>query len=1067
MPGTQTYFAALVYFTQILSMRQSLWRFQSLTATHDISAAWGGIVAAVLRVWKQRTVQSSIMGVLTVFFYLGNMWVLHITTPALFSVQTFNSTLNTSTPTLGFPEMNLTAYNLSSLEDRLYAWPMNPLRSNISAYAQASLAVLPYIVSSETTVGLYNGTLYETSTDSPPFANLTVRGVGFNVSCGMVEGPSVGSSNVAEVQRRDELIYASGSAEMPVEAVSSLQFYFTVPVVDSGRHRNATIVRCIVNAVNQTVVVDSESTKVVSVDPSIVKTASDFLVANDLVAPNIHNLSDPLSTPGLGLVDLWGTLYASAPEVTISPGPGSTSLMSTADITLNQLLGLGTPTSQILLHDLENTLSRIVGGMLWTLAFMPPTGAQPEPEGYQGAFSIQQQESQGLASQRIVQAQLNLSVFAISVGLAASLALFLFSLYSLNDKPASLGGTGLLHAIWLYRRHPQLHDVIFQVETPAEPALRPMGMGVRATLGSSEPLTYCSAQTSNGSELQHRGSHGSDRDYTGTTLIAKSLASSPTLHTISMILHLTLIPIHLLLLVAWQLHLEHSFIVPATDQATVSLVISVVSQTIGTARTTFPSRTIPLNSYTQIYSAVLTLSATHDNGTAWAGIASAFLCVWKQLRIPASVMGTLGVFLYLSGILGLHVTTPALVSIESFNLSRAISIPTLGFPFVNLTAYNLTNVDDRSNALEDLSLYFVVTEDILPYVVNQTNIGVRGGTIYDVPNIDVTVGNIAVLAKGFNVTCGESTPAFNTSDLYSNLWQMDPGPILSVSSSSWNGISFVNHFETQIVDSSGSEGSPFTLNSTIQFHTLSCSLSLINQTVILDAGSTRILSVGPDLFNNFSAWPTDWSQPQLIQNVSDPVSTPDIILVDLWPMLYKNAIIGDDLLNQQLSAITGSPTPTKIYLHDFENALANVLATLFWTVGTKPPIYGYIGNVSAGLTPGEGILEETFKQLRINLSGIAISVGLVASLLLCILSVCLVPPSRDLRHWSAIDGAGFLQAIWLYQHHPQLDTLLHQVDDPTEENLRRAGMVRVRLADAVMLDGTDSSDEEQFKFEFK
>lgn len=215
MLGTQIYLAALVSFTQILSMRKSLWRFQSLTATHDISAAWGGIVAAFLRVWKQRTVQSSTMGVLTVFFYLGNIWVLHITTPALLSVQTFNSTLNTSTPTLGFPEMNLTAYNLSSLEDRLNAWYvtnpdgaltrpiLNSLRSNISAYAEASLAVLPYIVSSETRIGLYNGTLYEVSTDPPPFANLTVRGVGFNVSCGKVEGPPVGSLTVAEAQKRE------------------------------------------------------------------------------------------------------------------------------------------------------------------------------------------------------------------------------------------------------------------------------------------------------------------------------------------------------------------------------------------------------------------------------------------------------------------------------------------------------------------------------------------------------------------------------------------------------------------------------------------------------------------------------------------------------------------------------------------------------------------------------------------------------------------------------------------------------------------------------------------------
>jgi hypothetical protein len=184
--------------------------------------------------------------------------------------------------------------------------------------------------------------------------------------------------------------------------------------------------------------------------------------------------------------------------------------------------------------------------------------------------------------------------------------------------------------------------------------------------------------------------------------------------------------------------------------------------------------------------------------------------------------------------------------------------------------------------------------------VNQTNIGIHGGTIYDVPNFNASVGNITVLAKGFNVTCGESTPAFDSSDLDfltglqmgvffrshtgypdTDLSIPDPGLMFSVYSSSWTGISFCNHFETQIQDSSGSEGSPFTLNSTIHFHALSCSLSLIDQTVILEAGSARVLSVGLNLFKNFSAWPADWSQPQLIQNVSDPVSTPDIFLVDL------------------------------------------------------------------------------------------------------------------------------------------------------------------------------------------
>jgi hypothetical protein len=100
----------------------------------------------------------------------------------------------------------------------------------------------------------------------------------------------------------DTVISTAVSSQL--EAFLTLYFLATVPVVDSSRHQNATTVRCIVNAVNQTVVFDSESTKVVSVDPSIVKTASDFLASSDLVGPTIHNLSDPLSTPELRLVDL-------------------------------------------------------------------------------------------------------------------------------------------------------------------------------------------------------------------------------------------------------------------------------------------------------------------------------------------------------------------------------------------------------------------------------------------------------------------------------------------------------------------------------------------------------------------------------------------------------------------------------------------------------------------------------------------------------------------------------------------------------------------------------------------
>jgi hypothetical protein len=96
-------------------MRQSLRRDQPLTATHDIASAWAGIGSAVVRIWQQKVIPGSVMGVLSVFLYLGGMLVFHITTPALFAVDTFNSSHALVVATEGLPAYNLTGYNLSSI----------------------------------------------------------------------------------------------------------------------------------------------------------------------------------------------------------------------------------------------------------------------------------------------------------------------------------------------------------------------------------------------------------------------------------------------------------------------------------------------------------------------------------------------------------------------------------------------------------------------------------------------------------------------------------------------------------------------------------------------------------------------------------------------------------------------------------------------------------------------------------------------------------------------------------------------------------------------------------------
>jgi hypothetical protein len=76
-----------------------------------------------------------------------------------------------------------------------------------------------------------------------------------------------------------------------------------------------------------------------------------------------------------------------------------------------------------------------------------------------------------------------------------------------------------------------------------------------------------------------------------------------------------------------------------------------------------------------------------------------------------------------------------------------------------------------------------------------------------------------------------------------------------------------------------------------------------------------------------------------------------------------------------------------------------------------------------------------------------VSIGLGASILLLILAIMFSAGTHNSNpHLSSM---GFLQIIWVFEHHPELSEILEQVEDPTEYNLRAAGFVKVRLLDAM------------------
>jgi len=101
------YFAVLVLLTQKLSIRRTLKTNQPLTATHDSTTAWAGIGSATLQFWHQKAVRASTTGILSVLLYLGNICVMHITTPALFSLESFNATSLSVVRTEGLPAVQV------------------------------------------------------------------------------------------------------------------------------------------------------------------------------------------------------------------------------------------------------------------------------------------------------------------------------------------------------------------------------------------------------------------------------------------------------------------------------------------------------------------------------------------------------------------------------------------------------------------------------------------------------------------------------------------------------------------------------------------------------------------------------------------------------------------------------------------------------------------------------------------------------------------------------------------------------------------------------------------------
>ncbi|KAJ6542490.1 hypothetical protein DFH09DRAFT_1173879 [Mycena vulgaris] len=575
------------------------------------------------------------------------------------------------------------------------------------------------------------------------------------------------------------------------------------------------------------------------------------------------------------------------------------------------------------------------------------------------------------------------------------------------------------------------------------------------------------------------------------------LTSSKTLRLASLILHSSLVAIHVTLIGISATALEHRVIFSLEYQTRASLAITAISTTVGTiysALLVFITQTLFMRKSLQTEQ---TVTATHDTASSWAGIGSAIFQIWHQKAVPASITGVLSAFLYLACILVLHITTPALFSLETFNPSSSVPVGTQSLPAFDQSSSKISSAEDVLQAFTNnlsISAYMSGSLYYLPSVIGKTtNPGLYKGTLYDVLDIDSGgTGNATVNATGFSITCGYlPNVKLNFLGGGRGAWvgTLDDGNSFEIQSTLPGVIStgfipnvtlrnsVIFYSTIPILDSNGSPGPMITLDPPMDFSVsaiqiFECSQTLISQTAVVDAQSRELLSVEPGIEKSTSTWGPYAGPPQLT-TFSD--TNP---LLYAWGNVYSSmpnsqfprylfdelddiqfVSVADLYLIQNLNLRPVNDAPANVALHELENALSVVASSMFWTVGHIPATQGplnfdensdksrkpwTIGEVSnpLHLLPGSATVEKISTRAQLDLSA-----GLVASTALLILSLpsSLFNGSAKKDSDLSIDGTGILHAIWLYRNHPELETLLEHVEHPTHDNLRQAGMVRTRL----------------------
>ncbi|KAK0216578.1 hypothetical protein EDD85DRAFT_942889 [Armillaria nabsnona] len=363
-------------------------------------------------------------------------------------------------------------------------------------------------------------------------------------------------------------------------------------------------------------------------------------------------------------------------------------------------------------------------------------------------------------------------------------------------------------------------------------------------------------------------------------------------HGLCFVLHAVLVCVHVLILLVWITRIEHKVVFPIGKRSNMlSTALVQVSQIISTVYIAGLILVSQQLATRRNIHARQTLTATHDNMSAWSGLGAALISVWRQTAIAASVAGSILVAGYFICVTILHITAPAIFSIQPFNTTQySVISTTMGPPNISINNHGSSNP----------SSFWLDSTPVIPYLSHSdriSKIGLENGTLYDVLPANAGEGEVFVNALTFNVTCGFVDGASITAVGTTGNWTVDtayddhvqPIPVLAPNTFKWLRYYSYNfqgpwrhslfYTSANITDSQGSTGKLVDLNPPMRpgarmdasrrnisyfdeatvytMQVIGCTVTLINQTAIVDAQShllQRIYPLGRKTSSTWSQW---------------------------------------------------------------------------------------------------------------------------------------------------------------------------------------------------------------------